>query len=175
VLSSIEPAHPALRGAATVQRCEAGQRIDAGALRIDVLRPLAADYAQPRLATNAASCVLRVSLGPHRLLLTGDVPAREEGELVARERDLNVDWLSVPHHGSRTSSSEAFLAAVKPQVIVISAGAGNRYGVPHPEIMERYQASGACVLCTAQDGAVEISAKGRFFSLRTSVSETKSD
>ena len=155
VLSSIEPAHPALRGASTVQRCEAGQRIDAGALRIDVLRPLAADYAQPRLASNAASCVLRVSLGPHRLLLTGDVPAREEGELVARERDLNVDWLSVPHHGSRSSSSEALLDAARPAWASVQAGYRNRFGHPDAQVVDRYMARGVHMVRSDESGAAQ--------------------
>ena len=155
VLSSIEPTHPALRGASTAQRCEAGQRIDAGALRIDVLRPLAADYAQPRLASNAASCVLRLSLGPHRLLLTGDVPAREEGELVARERDLNVDWLSVPHHGSRSSSSEALLDAARPAWASVQAGYRNRFGHPDAQVVDRYMARGVHMVRSDESGAAQ--------------------
>jgi len=155
VLSSIDAAHPALRGAAAVQRCEAGSRIDAGALRIDVLRPLAADYAQPRLASNAASCVLRVSLGPHRLLLTGDVPAREEAELVAREGDLKVDWLSVPHHGSRSSSSEALLDAARPAWASVQAGYRNRFGHPDTQVVGRYMARGVHVVRSDESGAAQ--------------------
>jgi len=166
VLSSIDSTHAALRGAAAVQRCEAGQRVDVGPLRVDVLRPLAADYAQPRLATNAASCVLRIGLGRHRLLLTGDLPAREEAELVARDGDLRVGWLSVPHHGSRSSSSEALLDAVRPAWASAQAGYRNRFGHPDAQVLTRYMARGVHVVRSDEsamaqwrfrgDGAVDL-------------------
>jgi competence protein ComEC len=155
VMSSIEPAHPALRGAAAVQRCEAGQRVDVGPLRVDVLRPLAADYAQPRLATNAASCVLRVGFGRHRLLLTGDLPAREEGELVAREDNLKVDWLSVPHHGSRSSSSETLLDAAGPDWASVQAGYRNRFGHPDGQVIARYMARRVHVVRSDESGMAQ--------------------
>ena len=154
-ISSIDRLNPALRGAATVRRCEAGQRFDVGALRVDVLRPLAADYAQPRLPSNAASCVLRVTLGPHRLLLTGDMPAREEAELVAREVALKVDWLSAPHHGSRSSSSEALLDATRPAWASVQAGYRNRFGHPDPQVVSRYVARGVHVVRSDEAGAAQ--------------------
>jgi len=155
VLSSIDSTHAALRGAAAVQRCEAGQRVDVGPLRVDVLRPLAADYAQPRLATNAASCVLRIELGRHRLLLTGDLPAREEVELVARDGDLRVGWLSVPHHGSRSSSSEALLDAVRPAWASAQAGYRNRFGHPDAQVLARYMARGVHVVRSDESGMAQ--------------------
>lgn len=79
VLSSIDPSHPSLLGASDARRCAAGQRFEIDPLQVDVLRPPAADYAQPRLPTNAASCVLRIGLGRHRLLLAGGLPARRRG------------------------------------------------------------------------------------------------
>ena len=155
VMSSIDAAHPALHGASAVQRCEAGQRVDLGALRADVLRPLAADYAQPRLATNAASCVLRIELGRHRLLLTGDLPAREEAELAAREGNLKVDWVSVPHHGSRSSSSEALLDAVRPAWASVQAGYRNRFGHPDAQVVARYMARGVHVVRSDESGMAQ--------------------
>jgi competence protein ComEC len=130
VLTSIDPAHPMLRGARETRRCAAGSASAVGPLRIDVVRPLAVRLrAAPRLSSNAASCVLRVALGPHRLLLTGDLPAREEAELVAGG-GLAADWISVPHHGSRSSSSEALLDAVRPAWASVQAGYRNRFGHP---------------------------------------------
>jgi competence protein ComEC len=155
VMSSIPATHAALRGASSVQRCEAGQRVDLGALRIDVLRPLAADYEQLRLASNAASCVLRVALGQHRLLLTGDLPAREEAELVAREGDLKVQWISVPHHGSRSSSSDAFLDASRPAWASVQAGYRNRFGHPDAEVIGRYLARGVHVVRSDDSGMTQ--------------------
>jgi competence protein ComEC len=166
VLSSVDPSHPALLGADAVQRCEAGQQFDLGPLRVEVLRPPAAEYAQPRLATNAASCVLRLGLGRHRLLLTGDLPARGEAELAAREADLRVDWLSMPHHGSRSSSSDALLDAAAPAWASAQAGYRNRFGHPDAQVLARYMARGVHVVRSdesgmaqwrfAGDGAVEV-------------------
>ncbi len=155
VISSIDPLSPALRGAGAVRRCEAGQRFDLGALRVDVLRPLAADYAQPKFPSNAASCVLHVALGPHRLLLTGDMPAREEAELVTRQPALKVDWLSAPHHGSRSSSTEALLDATRPAWASVQAGYRNRFGHPDPHVVSRYVARGVHVVRSDEAGAAQ--------------------
>jgi competence protein ComEC len=155
VASSIDPAHPSLRGTAAVQRCEAGQRLRVGPMHLDVLRPLAADYAQPRLRSNAASCVVRVTLGAHRLLLTGDVPAREEAELLAREPDLRVDWISAPHHGSSSSSSEALLDATRPKWASVQAGYRNRFGHPDPQVLGRFLARDVRVVRSDESGAAQ--------------------
>jgi competence protein ComEC len=155
VLTSIDPAHPVLRGAADVRRCESGQRLALGPMRIDVLRPPAGDYAQPRSPGNADSCVLRVSLGGHRLLLTGDLPAREEAELAAREPDLEVAWLSVPHHGSRGSSSDALIDATRPRWASVQAGYRNRFGHPDPQVAARYLARGVRVVRSDESGAAQ--------------------
>ncbi len=156
VLSSIDPAHPALAGAAQVERCVAGGQIGFGALRVDVLRPLAVDYAQPRLGSNAASCVITVTLGPHRVLLTGDLPAREEEELVARlGGDLKVAWLAAPHHGSRSSSSEALLGATRPTWVSVQAGYRNRFGHPDPQVLARYVARGVHVVRSDESGLAQ--------------------
>jgi competence protein ComEC len=159
VLSSVDGAHPALRGAASVERCAAGSRFDVGPLRVEVLRPQAADYAQSRLASNAASCVVRVQHGGASLLLTGDLPAREEVELVARLAGdgggLRVDWMSVPHHGSRTSSSEVLLDAASPSWASVQAGYRNRFGHPDPQVVARYVARGVHVVRSDESGAAQ--------------------
>ena len=155
VLTSVDPSHPAVRGAAAVQRCAAGQRFDLGSLRIDVLRPPASAYAAPRLPTNAASCVLRVALGRHRLLLTGDLPAGGEAELAAGQESLEVDWISVPHHGSRSSSSEALLDAARPAWASVQAGYRNRFGHPDPQVIGRYLARGVHVVRSDESGMAQ--------------------
>ncbi|MDY6830394.1 MAG: hypothetical protein SWC96_00890 [Thermodesulfobacteriota bacterium] len=76
-------------------------------------------------------------------------------ELAALAGDRPASTVVVaPHHGGKTSSTPAFLSRVRPGVAVVSAGAGNRYGCPHPEVVLRYQAAGARVLRTDRDGAV---------------------
>jgi competence protein ComEC len=155
VLSSIDPSHPSLLGASAAERCAAGQRFEIGPLTVDVLRPPASAYAQPRLTTNAASCVLRVGLGRRRLLLLGDLPAREEAEMTIREGDLTVDWISVPHHGSRSSSSEILLDAAAPAWASVQAGYRNRFGHPDPEVLSRYLARGVHVIRSDESGMAQ--------------------
>jgi competence protein ComEC len=153
VLTSVAAGHPAL-GNAAAERCVAGQRFTSGALDLAVLHPTAEDYAR-RLPTNAMSCVLRVTMGPTVLLLTGDLPAREEAALAAREPSLRAAWMMAPHHGSRTSSSAALLDAVQPGYALAQVGYRNRFGHPAPEVAARYAARGVALARTDATGAVQ--------------------
>jgi competence protein ComEC len=155
VLTSIDPAHPTLAGAARIERCEAGQRIELGALEARVLHPLAADYERPGATTNALSCVLAVGMDSARVLLTGDIPAREEARLVARVDALAAPLASAPHHGSRHSSSAAFVQAARPRWVIVQAGYRNRFGHPDPGVVERYRQAGAQVARTDHAGAIQ--------------------
>jgi competence protein ComEC len=112
---------------------------------------------------NAASVVLRVTYGAHRFLLTGDAEAVEERWLLAREPadSLRADVLKAGHHGSRTSSTPPFLDAVRPTLALVSAGAGNRFGHPHPLVLAAYAARGTLTLRTDQLGSVVIASDGR--------------
>ena len=94
----------------------------------------------PGLGPNDNSIVARVRYGARSVLFTGDVEGLAEAEL--EQMDVAAEILKVPHHGSRTSSSEGFLRAVDPQRAVVSCGRSNRYGHPHPEVVSRYQALG---------------------------------
>lgn len=109
---------------------------------------------------NDNSLVLRVSHGRRAILFTGDVERHAEAALVASDVDLRADVLKVPHHGSRTSSSEAFLARVRPSVAVASQGRGNGYGHPHPDVVARYEALGIPLLRTRELGGVVIETDG---------------
>jgi competence protein ComEC len=102
---------------------------------------------------NDDSCVLLVDDGHRRALLAGDVGARVERALL-RSMPGRVDLLFAPHHGSRSSSSRAFLRFTRPEWVFVSAGRDNRYGHPHPEVRERYVALGANVRETARAGAL---------------------
>ncbi len=106
---------------------------------------------------NNRSCVLRVQDANGSLLLTGDLEAVAEQDLI-RRHDLAADWLYVPHHGSKTSSSVAFLAAVNPKIGLISAGPLNQFGHPHTLVVARYQARGIALMNTAEVGAIEVRA-----------------
>ncbi len=142
LLSSLAPDHALLAGGVPQRRCEAGQRWQWDGVAFEVLHPTAQDYARDR-KPNALSCVLRVQGGGMSMLLTGDIEHEQEAALVstyggARQSEL----LLVPHHGSRTSSSAAFLDAVQPQHVLIQAGYRNRFGHPAPEVVQRYRERG---------------------------------
>lgn len=142
-----------------------GRAIAAGAARIRVLWPCPGyDSAYD---ANDNSLVLRVEYGRHVLLFAGDAEQHAETELVARGAPLRADVLKVGHHGSRTSSHAAFLKAVSPRVSVISAGAGNRFGHPHPEVLARLEAQGTQVLNLADTGGTLLESDGRSLWLQT--------
>jgi competence protein ComEC len=111
------------------------------------------------LTVNDASLVLRLELAGRAVLFPGDLEADGEGELVGRRDvgdDVRADVLKVPHHGSRTSSSDELVRAVAPSLAVMSLGWRNRFRFPAPEVLARYAARGARVLRTDLDGAVTV-------------------
>jgi competence protein ComEC len=90
------------------------------------------------------------------LLFAGDIERAAEGELLEAGVDMRSDVIKVPHHGSRTSSTPPFLAAVAPAFAVFPAGAGNHFGFPHPEVLARYR----CPLrVTGRDGAITVTVR----------------
>lgn len=105
---------------------------------------------------NQASCVLRIEASGERLWLTGDIDSQAERALLNSGLAMPAHWLLAPHHGSRSSSSAALLAAVKPSAVLISRGAHNAFGHPHAEVMTRYQAIAAQPYDTSLHGAVRI-------------------
>ncbi|WP_310389826.1 DNA internalization-related competence protein ComEC/Rec2 [Roseateles sp.] len=153
--SSLEDGHPLLAGPVPPRRCEVGQRWQWDGVRFEVLHPQVAHYAQG-LKSNAMSCVLRVTSAAGRsALLTGDLEAPQEADLVQRSNAgaLRSAVLLVPHHGSKTSSTDAFLVAVAPRWAFVQAGYRNRFGHPAPAVLARYQAQGIEVLTSAACGA----------------------
>jgi competence protein ComEC len=108
-------------------------------------------------SVNDASIVLEVGWAGRRILLTGDIEHAGERALVAGGGLRAADVLKVAHHGSRTSSTPAFVRAARPAVAVVSVGAENRYGHPAPEVETRWRGAGACVLRTDVCGAVSVS------------------
>ena len=105
---------------------------------------------------NDASCVLWVEAGGERLLLSGDIDARAEAVLLGSGLDLRADWLLAPHHGSRFSSTPAFIAAVAPATVLFSRGAHNAFGHPHPQVLARYVRQGVHIHDNVTDGALRI-------------------
>jgi len=123
-----------------------------------VLQPTAALYAAAPVKPNDLSCVVRIESDYGSVLLTGDLEARGELELVWRDpAALKSDVLLVPHHGSRTSSTAAFIATVAPEIAVYTPGYRNRFGHPRPEIVARYDRAGVRGYRTDYDGALTFS------------------
>ena len=86
-------------------------------------------------------------------LFTGDLEEQGEKEFI-RNFDLPIDVLKVGHHGSNTSTTEEFLVETNPSVAVISAGETNRFGHPHPEVVERLEIRGITIYSTGENGAI---------------------
>jgi competence protein ComEC len=164
--SSLEPSHPLIERARSMpvvlERCEAGQRWSWNGVRFEVLHPRAEDYEVPGNKPNALSCVLRIEGQRTAALLTGDLEAPQEAALLARHHRaaLQSPWLFVPHHGSRTSSSAAFLDAIAPQQAIVQAGYRSRFGHPAPEVLARYQSRGIAVQRSDRCGALTLAPDG---------------
>ncbi len=122
--------------------CAAGQQWSWDDVRFEWLHPRAEDYGAG-LSDNALSCVLRVTSAEGRVaLLTGDITGREEARLLRDHPGLHADLLLAPHHGSSTSSSEAWLDGLRPGRVVIQSGHLNRFHHPAPEVLQRYRVRG---------------------------------
>ena len=137
LLSSIEDEHD-LQAVRKARRCVAGQAWRWDGVDFEVLQPFADDY-EAGNKTNAMSCVLRISNGAQVALLTGDIEQPQETRLIASGISLKANLLLVPHHGSKTSSSGAFLDAVQPRFALVQAGYRNRFGHPAEGVMARYE------------------------------------
>ena len=129
--------------------CVAGLSWTWNEVEFEILHP-----PSPRWRGNDGSCVLRLSAAGRTILLTGDIETRAERSLMRRTRDLRVDLLSAPHHGSRTSSSPAFLDVTGAGHAIFSVRHGNAWNLPHPTVLERYRTRGAVIHRTDRDGAV---------------------
>jgi competence protein ComEC len=164
LISSIEDSHE-LQLIRPARRCEAGQRWRWDGVDFEVLHPQPKDY-EVATRSNALSCVLRISNGRQSLLLAGDIEQPQERKLVnaakALEQErgtmqtaaqLKSDVLLVPHHGSKTSSSDNFLDAVAPTIALVQAGYRNRYAHPAPPVLARYEQRNIQVFDSPRCGA----------------------
>jgi competence protein ComEC len=133
------------------ETCATGQGWSWNEVSFEVLHPEAAFPDRG----NDSSCVLKVTTSGGAILFTGDIERRGEYALAASSK-LRSDVVIVPHHGSATSSSAAFVTAVRPAVAVVSAGHQNRWGFPRAEVRRRWEEAGATVIVTGDSGAVHI-------------------
>ena len=130
--------------------CHAGQFWHWDNVDFHILHPPVHDYFSN---SNHRSCVLKVSTMTGSILLSGDIEKPIERSLIKRS-SVHADILIVPHHGSRSSSTEAFIDAVKPKVALFSSGYQNRFHHPHPEVVQRYHRHHIQTWNTAQQGAI---------------------
>lgn len=141
----------------------AGEHFNFGDVRADVLWPPAGGVGD---SPNNNCLVMRLSQGQSHFLLTGDIEQSAEQGMIADREPLASEFLKVPHHGSKTSSSAPFLASVNPRVAVISVGASNPFGHPAPMVVKRYSEDGIRLLRTDRDGAVTALANGTSLVIR---------
>ncbi|MBL8421385.1 MAG: DNA internalization-related competence protein ComEC/Rec2 [Dechloromonas sp.] len=148
-------------GDAGTEPCRNGQNWSWNGVRLTVLHPETQDYAEKRKSNNL-SCVLRIDAGGQRMLLTSDIEARDEAALLQRDPvALKADVLLVPHHGSRTSSTPEFIAAVGASDAMIPVGHRNRFGHPKADVVARYEATCTRLWRTDRDGALRVALGGQ--------------
>lgn len=153
--SPLAEGHALLQGAVEPIRCEHAQDWAWDGVRFDFLHPSDQSYAVANLKDNDRSCVLRVTTPHGSLLLPADIERGAEAELLERHAEaLAADVLVAPHHGSKTSSTEAFVAQVNPQITVFTVGYRNRFGHPKGAILDRYAQQGSRLLRSDHHGAV---------------------
>ncbi len=133
-----------------------GTKYDLGNAKITVLAPISQTYDD----LNNYSIVLRIDYGETSFLFMGDAETLVENELLQSKSNVDADVLKVAHHGSDTSSSDAFLAAVTPSWAIISCGEGNDYGHPHAETLARLKAAGTTILRIDLDGTITFTSDG---------------
>ncbi|MGE0864371.1 MAG: ComEC/Rec2 family competence protein [Vicinamibacterales bacterium] len=136
-----------------------GDRLDLGGVELRVHHPPLPDWERQEVR-NDDSLVIELRYGQVSMLLTGDIGREVEQALLPTLDLLPVVVLKSPHHGSGTSSSQAFIDAVKPDVVVISNGRGNPYGHPVPYVLERYRSAAARVFRTDHEGEIDVVTDG---------------
>jgi competence protein ComEC len=141
-----------------------GEDFDRAGVRVSVLWP---DSSDPARARNDDSLVLRLEDGNDSFLLTGDIERAGERSILANGDELGANFLKVPHHGGKTSSTAAFLDAVHPAIAAISVGEANSFGHPSPDTIQRILAEGTHLLRTDRDGAITAITDGHTMNVRS--------
>jgi competence protein ComEC len=167
------PPHPGLRSLAAFARNEsvtwrtvrAGDIERVGDVELRVLHPPPPDWERQRVR-NDDSVVLEIRIGAVSVVLPGDIGKEGERAILPRLEQGRLVILKAPHHGSATSSSQELLERLRPRAVIFSCGRNNRFGHPHPAVVERYRAMGAAIFSTAEDGAVLVETDGERVEMR---------
>lgn len=152
-----------------IETLERGDVLKFGEATVEVLYPQLVD-GEVGSSANNDSVVIRIVYGNRSFLLTGDIERATEAELVSNGVP-NSDVIKVPHHGSKTSSTQPFVEMVKPGYAIISVGRDSMFGHPHAEVVERWKASGAEVMTTGSRGMISVSTDGKDILVDRFVSE----
>ncbi|MDP1997285.1 MAG: DNA internalization-related competence protein ComEC/Rec2, partial [Gallionella sp.] len=163
VSSSLSATHPLLQSVNSARRCHDGESWNWDGVQFEILHPASDNDNMKKTHDNDQSCVLRISIGEHSILLAGDIEKNSEMRLLKQHAGkLFTSLLVVPHHGSKSSSGYEFVAATLPDYAVFTVGYRNRFGHPREEVLQRYADSGAELLRSDEDGAilVEMNAQG---------------
>ena len=148
-----------------LQTVQAGDELRFGDVKATVLWPLpASDPNAP--SQNNDSVVIRLQFGESTILLTGDIEKEAEAHMLTTKIDVSADIVKVAHHGSRTSSTEGFVAATHPRFAIISVGRTSMFGHPHKEVVERWVRSGAEVLTTGTCGTITVTTDGKTLTVK---------
>lgn len=134
--------------------CHTGQSWQWDSVVFEMIFPDADSYLNPRIKDNDRSCVLRITSRFGRILIAGDIERGAENILLGSEYSVKSDVLIAPHHGSKTSSTLAFVEEVNPRAVVFTMGYLNRFRHPHPAVLQRYEKIGSKIYRSDQDGAV---------------------
>lgn len=156
VLSPLHKSHPALAGAPRVLGCVAGQTWDWDGVTFEMLHPVVPPGTRRPRSDNATSCVLKVSAAGRSALIGADVERDGEAAMLRSGQNVRADVLIVPHHGSRTSSTDVFVAAVAPREAWFPVGYRNRFGHPHADVVSRYRSLGAALRRSDVSGALRL-------------------
>lgn len=150
-----------------------GERMDIGGVEVRVHHPQPEDW-QRQKVRNDDSLVLELRYGQVSVLLTGDIGREVEEALLPTLDLLPIVVLKSPHHGSATSSSDAFIAALKPQIVLVGVGRANPYGHPVPRVLVRYETVGARVFRTDVHGQIELVTAGETIRVSFNTKDAKS-
>jgi competence protein ComEC len=156
-LNSALPESLALPENLETMQCYAGQIWTWDDVQFEVLHPSLESYDNEKIKDNDRSCVLKITSHAGSMLMTGDIEKNVELALVELDADiLKSDVVIAPHHGSKSSSTAAFIEAVAPSASIMTPGYLNRYQHPKPEVVVRYQAAGSQIYRSDYHGALEI-------------------
>ncbi len=157
VMTSVDEDRDVLEGANEILRCDIRDGWSWDGVDFQVLHPTKDNYAEDSRKTNNLACVIKITAPGGTVLMSADVEKLSEAEMLARDAEaLQADVLVVPHHGSKTSSTNEFLDAVKPSIALLPVGYRNRFRHPHRDVMARYEERGIKVLRTDDAGALTL-------------------